>query len=580
MTTRAEGGNLDRRNVNPTVDANPQADAAQARVEPAKDIATKLTQSPAALRFQEEQHIDEIFKRAVSQIESDLDAKITGVPGSAIAAFKFDILMKVLQLPVFKYKDRWLKDVDTLCKSGNSAGLLDLRSRYWVDKGDSGLINEAVIMSKLYIERMTSVNGTITGDLLLKMLQSTSQQAAIYVDLLRSGSGRNRRLVEAVKGALGGDADGRKNAAEIVTDRLEKEYPRGEAMEILWMIMAFLAPAERVAIAKNYIRHHPDLGTAFIDEGNRMGTFGPEDVQNITQKSLSPDERATLANNWQKQHDFINEAVFFAEDNYGSINAAHGMNLINGLKVVGAAAALVTIGGNFAVTTFAYTRNKGFLEAIGTLPAAVKATVSDHNVVIAGTALGLMHYWEKLKEEPVQPKSGVDYNMRQGHDALHLARNSMAFWPEWDSFFTANNFAGGKAFANYIDEVIKFSFGDEKAQSKLSAGNFYDFLQREAKTNKKNTEGINYAKLAKQMGEDLIKTEDSNIELLATAFVKLRMGGEEIKDTYPKAISHSDDFMFTAPTAPAAAPTAPPVKPPTPVAQPSPPKDKPNQKNA
>lgn len=509
--------------------AQPEQLPADARRNEADEAAEALANTPEILLAREMKYIDKRFKEAEKAVEKIYDALPKAIADTSRAKFKKSILEKVLALALTDTKIWWKEEVRGLIKAGaNATTVQNLREKYYLpdDKEGKSLMTQSIHLCDLYLHKMVENDGAITGNTLLKMLDSASQQAAIYVDLLRSG--RNKDVIDALEAVLAGTSAGIETAMTTMEKRLETEFPGGKVMQPLWMVISFLPEDKRIELANKYKGTNPGQLLSFLEEGNKMGVFSPDEMQQILGQPLDAGKKRLYATLWTRQHRFDEAVERMGKTSYGSVNPVHSKLSLFGIAgLIAKGAAWGTIGGNAIVTGWVHMKGKGVLGAIGAIPKALMETAKVTAVKVAGAGLGLAHYWQKSKENP-ETKIPNDKENLRAKAALNEVKKGSGLWDEWDSFFRSGHegFEGGKAFGGFVNFLAKeqktFAKENEDTipEKKLTAANFLKYLEYQS-TKAEPDEKLDYAKLIRKFKSKLVRSDSHNVQLLAQAFSTL-----------------------------------------------------------
>ncbi len=516
--------------------------AAPARAAEGDRAAEDLAGTPEILLPREMKYIDDRFNEARKAVARIYDSIPKAIADTESADFKEKILEKVLEYALFDVRRWWKDEVRAMIDSGADATkVINLREKYFVpdDKEGKSLMGKSIQLADLYLHKLIENSGALTGNDLLKMLDSKSQKAAIYVDLLKSDQYKD--VVEALTGVLDRSQKGVEEAMPIIEKRLRTEFPAGKCMKPLWMIIAFLPEKNRIDIANKYKKQNPGQIMVFLEEGNKMGVFSPDEMQQVLGKPLDESKKSLYAKLWNDQHQHNEAVARMGRSSYGSRNPVNEkMTLAGTLGFLGKAAAYGTIVGNLVVTGSVHMKGKGILGGIGAIPKAVVETTKVAAVKVAAAGLGLAHYWKKSNEHP-EGKIPREKEEFQGLAALNNVKKGSGFWDRFHAFFNIGDFEGGRAFAGFLDSVQKEhkAFGDEDegplSAKKLTAAKFIAYLDEQSKKSEPDDK-LNYARLKGAFTDRLSKSSDDTVKLLADAFYKLKIGGDTGKSTYSNAL--------------------------------------------
>lgn len=510
----------------------------QARKEKGKETAQELISENLD---EELGWIKERVEEGFSKVESAYNEKNFDAITQR-SRFAEGLLVRALKLPIAGIRKRWEEDVKQLHQKGwNKKEMMKLRDKY-AHEG-SGEIAEAVKIVEAYVRKMREESENRgTPEVLAEMTRSLSRNAEVYADLLAKGG--NKDLVDALKTVLGMQVGGKssaeslKKAAETVKNRLEKEFPNGKLMAVLWMVMSFFDKSKRLETANYFKQKYPDKIEKFLEAGNLYGVFDAEEMEQILGKKYDTEKRTELAIKWQAQNDFSKEGKTMLETSYGSENPVNtmlsGRNL---LLFAGQLAAGATIGANFLVTAFTTIKGKGFVGGILAFPEAVLSTIKNKNVIGAGVVLGGIHLAKSPKTlgEILMPKEERDNLKRaQGRKALRMAKKGNPLWDKWNEMFMSDNFSGGKVFADFVRYQKSKAEDENIEEAKLTMSDFLEYIEDQSKSENPMQKNFDYAALKQKAESALQGADKSQVLILAKAFDYLDIGGETGKANYEK----------------------------------------------
>ncbi|MFH1284920.1 MAG: hypothetical protein ABIH78_05050 [Candidatus Peregrinibacteria bacterium] len=414
-------------------------------------------------------------------------------------------------------------------------------------------MKETAEFAEAYIRKITeSTGGKLTKEMVIKMRDSVASAGDVVVLL---SSLENKGLVDALrwvldmshveKGAEKSVSSGKGPAFEALLAELEKSPKlNNEKIPFVWMIMSMMKPVDKTELAKLHIsKNNLDIQQAkfFLEEGNKMGVFGPQEMVEILEVSfkgasadITPERLERYAVTYKAQHDFVKEAKLLIPP-YGSVNeAGEKLTLKNTLFFVAKLAAGATIGANIITSIY----DSGEFKSPG---AALKSIVTNHNIIGAGAVLGLTaaaegkFKWKDLTEG--KPEKDAEAQEAARHDLYDGINSNIG----WKNFFELDSYAGAKALSKYIGR--KSMFKKEKLRpEKLKVSEFIIWLKMESE----NPENAGYKKLVQALQEtekgyavNGSRTENREFKAFAEAFLTLGIGGAETVTNYDNSIAQA-----------------------------------------
>lgn len=459
-----------------------------------------------------------IFRRATSGITTQR-GEITA-----------DNMTLILRYPLDQLEKEWISRVRGIhADSGTKQELINLRGDYGSLKGKTGRIYDAVQSVHYYVEHMKKEKGWITPEKLAEISYSVSSDATVIADLLAEKG--NQDLVEAFRLAIGmrGGAEAKDAAIEALKKHSVAHFPNDPLMKPTWMILSYTDSATRVAVAENFKAKKPAELANFLDKGNALGVYSWQEIEEISGKKPEEKEREAMALRWQKAHDFSEQTRLLTSSSYGVSNAASEMLTGKNILIfIGQVAAGATIAANLVVGV-----TKG---GAWKSPAAMAQLATNHNILIAGAALGVIHHIKKGKRlgETFEGKADRDtHARRQAVAALRKEIRGNLLWPKWDEFFTGDGYAGARAFHDFV--LKNKTKKDEFPEHKFTAMAFRRYL--EAQQGSANPD--HYAALIRKFEGDLGGADDKKVLALAKIFDHFAIGGAEAKDHYEHAVDEA-----------------------------------------
>lgn len=463
-----------------------------------------------------------IFKRATSGITTQR-GEITA-----------DNMTLILRYPLDQLEKEWISRVRGIhADSGTKKELIGLRGEYGSLKGKTGRIYDAVQSVHYYVEHMRKEKGWITPEKLAEISYSVSSDATVIADLLaEEGNKDNQDLVEAFRWAMRGDDVSRGSAIEALKTHSVRHFPDDPLMKPTWMILSYTDSATRVMVAENFKAKKPAELAEFLDKGNSLGVYTAAEIEEISGKKLEEKEREAMALRWQKAHDFSEQTRLLTSSSYGVSNAASQMLTGKNILIfIGQVAAGATIAANLVV---GITKGGAWKS-----PEAMAQLAINHNIIGASVALGVIHHVKKGKRlgETFEGKAGRDtHARRQAVAALRKEISGNLLWPKWDGFFTGDDYAGARAFHDFV--LKNKTKKDEFPEHKFTATAFRRYLEAQGKSANPDQKGM-YAALIRKFEGDLSGADDKKVLALAKIFDHFAIGGAEAKDHYEHAVDEA-----------------------------------------
>lgn len=473
---------------------------------------------------------------AVGEVEAAYNAAKRKIR-TPLANFQESVLKEVVTLPLIKLGQEVYQaiiegggetlDKEKIEKFGKKLEEFEKRRKTAVDLGKS------------YLDKMAKEGG-LNAEAVSRMISDQNQKASRAADLLiKNKDKKYDDLVEAMLFSLGqtGESssltpDAQPKAEKTILKYLNSDLdkPNSDVIQYVWSIFSLMDEKPRLEIAEAYLKGKPaDKVEAFLQRGSAMGVFTWEEMQKLnTTKKYSEQEVKGQQLAWKAQNDYRGQAAALAMVPYGTENVAgKSINLRNAIMLFAKFGAGATVIGNFVTGAWQGGEFRGF-------GAAVKRITNPQSLTAIGLYAGI-----KVLESDKTIDQLLYGNKEQEEAAANLKKEKKGNqkWPEWNAFFSTNEFGGGKVFFNYIQNLKKIHEQTDigKLSNYLTPGNFSDFLKRMAESKKdpkdgKSVDNMDYGAL-KQSFDNI---DPAEIMTFARIFDTLNLGGKNGKNEYDR----------------------------------------------
>ncbi len=443
----------------------------------------------------------------------------------------------ILKYPFIEFEEDWIADIRAIKETGEekTKKIVEISEKYGSykpNKTGTGKINETVLITEAYLDKMSKEEGWITPAVLAEMSNSLSAKASIISELLAET--KNRDILDALRWSLGISKTAMVEAKEKALTTLKKEveqYPNGELIDAIWMILAFSEKDVRMEIARHYKATNPDQLDAFLRDGNARGVYSPDEMKDLGM-GFKQGEEAKLADLFRSAHDFTEKEKEMLSKSHGSTNrAADLMTGENFLVLLGYAASGLTVLANIGVGISTMIRDKDYT------PERAVRIVANKNVI--GGLLG----WKVLDHIRSGKKGGQtlagkakreNLARMQAIQALSVEKRGNPLWKEWDGFFSSADHSGSKAFCDFVgaNKTKKGEFPEKK----FTAKRFREYLKEQSTAEKPANEDLDYADLLRKFDGTLGNSDSKSIRSLAKVFDYFKIDGAQAETNYGKAM--------------------------------------------
>lgn len=441
--------------------------------------------------------------------------------GGQVAEFKESVFIMTLQEPARYWGEYWIYEMG---QAQTFKDLIDLKEKY------ENKMNEFKKVVEWYLEMATKETGWIDGETFVRMTDDVNGKA---INLMRLFVRGPRVLHEAAMWALGmKGAEAKQKVMKELPPVIREELPKGEGlMSYIWMIMSFLNPADRTELIKaTYKKEDANELDTFLKEGNKMGVFGPDEMEDITKEITGNDsfkytdeERKGFGELYEVQNELIKRARQNLQDTYGASNDANEMITIQRAGIfLGRLASGATVGANILVGLWRGGALNGPTELVSLLtqPYVLGGLAAYHGLGMLrkGTKLG-----QVLEGESIQ-------KTRAGRRATRLLieQRGTAAWPDWDGFFRSDNFRGAKVFGEYVASLERVDGEMPRGEELRGRYDFSGWLELKMKSNDPEDKKIDYAAIKRQYDS----ISGSGGPIFAEIFNAYSIGGAQAGETY------------------------------------------------